>query len=335
MTADRRTLYQAAIGHWKFYTLAAMAKLGVADALVAEPLSVQQLAEKLNLNEDRLERALRALASAEIFTRLPDGRFTNNDASHYLRSDIAGSLKDMIIMYSRDWITDAWLKMPETLTSKQKQTPFHSCRQQEVYDYLGSHPDEQQLFDQVMQQLSGYAAESLVDLIPLNGHETVTDLGGGSGSLLLKLLAVYPDIQCTLFEQPSVIEKAKQRPEIQSHAPHISLVAGNLFETISQHSDIYILKSILHSFDKAHNTQILQQCRQAMKPDSRLIIIDHIVGDTPQHNHSNWYDLLMMQIGGREVNQEQFSELLTSCDLEVTDVRLQQNTASVIEAKVR
>ncbi|WP_461536910.1 methyltransferase [Spongorhabdus nitratireducens] len=336
MTAyDRTTLYQMAMGHWKFQTTLAVAKLGIADQLADQPLSAADIAANTGLNSDRLERVLRTLASDGIFNRLPDGRFSNNEASHYLRSNIAGTMKDLIIMNSREWISDAWLNMTDSLEASSDQSPFKSRFDQEIYEYLGTHNEENALFDRVMQQLTSYGAETTVDLLPLAGTETVTDLGGGTGAFLLKLLSVYPGIQCTLLEQPVEIERAARSEDIQHHSSHFQLVTGSFFEDIPQGQDVYILKAILHGFNQDRCERILQNCQAAMHGDSRLFVIDHIAGDGPEHAHANWYDLLMMQIGGREIDLPRFTALLDKCGLELAETTVRSGMQSVLEIKIK
>ena len=90
ITADRAApppqaqVMQMMTAAWLSQTIAAVTRLGVPDLVGRHgPLSARQLAEQhgVEARPEFLERALRACASAGIFTEAPDGRFGPNSAA--------------------------------------------------------------------------------------------------------------------------------------------------------------------------------------------------------------------------------------------------------------
>ncbi len=61
--------------YWQSQLVFVAAKLGIADALVAGPLTVNEIAARVGAHPPYLGRVLRALASVGIFAADPHGRF--------------------------------------------------------------------------------------------------------------------------------------------------------------------------------------------------------------------------------------------------------------------
>src|SRR5580658_6710088 len=96
-------------------SLYAVARLSVADHLQNGCRSASDLARQLNVNEDALYRVLRLLASQGIFEENGDRSFRNTDISNYLRSDVPGSLRALLIFWGSDYSYASLGQMLRTL----------------------------------------------------------------------------------------------------------------------------------------------------------------------------------------------------------------------------
>src|SRR4051794_21817628 len=76
--------------------IAAVAELGLADALAEGPLLCEDLAERTGTHASSVYRVLRALAMYQVFEELEDGRFALSPMADLLRSDVEGSLRDSV-----------------------------------------------------------------------------------------------------------------------------------------------------------------------------------------------------------------------------------------------
>ncbi|HXS14005.1 MAG TPA: hypothetical protein VN734_14985, partial [Acidobacteriaceae bacterium] len=84
-------------------SLYAVARLGIADSLQNDWRSTSDLARELKVNEDALYRILRLLASQGIFEENSNRSFRNTGISNYLRSDVPGSLRDLLIFWGSNY----------------------------------------------------------------------------------------------------------------------------------------------------------------------------------------------------------------------------------------
>jgi hypothetical protein len=107
-------------------------------------------------------------------------------------------------------------------------------------------------------------------------------------------------------------------------------------------ADAYIMKSVIHDWDDEKCVTILSNCRQAMKADGKVLIVEPVVPETVKPSFALlgvvMSDLnMLVNTGGKERTEEEFASLLRSADLEPGGVsRLPRpSTLSVIEASIQ
>jgi hypothetical protein len=97
--------------------------------------------------------------------------------------------------------------------------------------------------------------------------------------------------------------------------PWCRTVEGDFFTRVPEGGDVYLLKSVLHDWDDERCRTILTQCRAAMSPRARLVIVeivlpDHTTND-PDLVPGALLDLIMLAgAGGRERTRSEFAALL-------------------------
>jgi hypothetical protein len=114
------------------------------------------------------------------------------------------------------------------------------------------------------------------------------------------------------------------------------VVACDFFESVPAGSDIYLLANVLHDWPDHRARLILQHCRAAMDPASRLLIIEMIVPPGNEPSAAKLLDLEMLVVtGGRERTEIEFRGLLISAGLSVTRVLPVGEELAIMEAVPR
>ncbi|MFJ3124034.1 methyltransferase [Streptomyces sp. NPDC086993] len=111
-----------------------------------------------------------------------------------------------------------------------------------------------------------------------------------------------------------------------------SLSEGDFFSSVPK-GDHYLLKRILHDWNDEQSATILRNCRQAMTPGGRILVIDAVVppGDLP--HQSKTLDLMMMtSLVGRERTEEDFTRLFEEAGLRLRRIVPTPTVLSVVEA---
>ncbi len=296
--------------------VAIVSDLGVADALADGPRAVADVAGEVGADADSLHRFLRALASDGVFEEHSAGVFGNTPASDLLRRGEAWH--DFAHLFGGDWYTA--VGDMEAVTG---QATFARTFGTDFWSWLAEHPGERAAFDRAMEQGKERRIDRLAAL-DWRGEETVVDVGGGNGSLLLALLRRHPTLRGIVFDLPET-----NRDE-SAFGERCEFVAGSFFERVPE-GDVYILSTILHDWDDEHAAAILRTIRSAAPADARLLAIEAVVppGNDPQG--AKWLDLLMLVISaGRERDEAQWRALLGGAGFE--PVRIEDG---LIEARCR
>lgn len=175
--------------------LAVVADLGIADALADGPRPVEELARDAGADPDTLHRLLRALASDGVFAEIERGTFGNTPASEQLRHGGWGAFAHLFggVFYQAMGALDASGK-----------AAFPELYDTDFWSWLAAHPDERALFDLAMEQGKQRRVERF-DAVDWHGDETVVDVGGGNGSLLLELLSRHPGLRGIVVDLPETV----------------------------------------------------------------------------------------------------------------------------------
>ena len=158
-------------------------------------------------------------------------------------------------------------------------------------------------------------AAEFAESVVVRDARTLVDVGGGTGTLLAKVLRHRPKMRGVLFERPGMLELARGYLAEQGVADRCELVDGDFFSSVPAGGDVYVLKSVLHDWDDERCIAILQSCRAAMDESARLAIIELVL---PEHMTPSGpmlsaalLDLIMLAYaGGRERTEAEFTQLL-------------------------
>ena len=85
-----------------------------------------------------------------------------------------------------------------------------------------------------------------------------------------------------------------------------------MFEQVPASLDVYLLSCVVVDWDDEHSIAILKNCRRAMGPDGRLLLLEEVIppGDTPSYGKLN--DLNMLVSPGGQGRTEAGSARCTS-----------------------
>jgi O-methyltransferase/methyltransferase family protein len=287
-------------------TVGIVNELGVADALADGPRAVADVAREVGANADSLHRFLRALASDGVFEEHAPGVFGNTPASELLQRE--NGWHDFAHLFGSTWYTA--VGDMEAVTGR---ATFPATFGAEFWTWLADHPDERAAFDRAMEQGKERRIERLAAL-DWRGDETVVDVGGGNGSLLLELLRHRPTLRGIVFDLPET-----NRDE-STFGDRCTFVEGSFFERVPE-GDVYLLSTILHDWDDEHAARILRTIAVAATPATRLLIIDAVITPGNSPSGSKWLDLLMLVLaGGRERDESQWRTLLEGAGFEPVSI---------------
>jgi hypothetical protein len=308
-------------GHIAARCLHVIADCGAADAVGSAGATPAEIAAQSGLDADALDRMLRLLAAHGIFVRTADGRYEHTAASRLLRTDEPGSLRSYVRMTGMPAFWERFTELGRTARSGRRQHDMAS-----LVEYFAAHPEEAAIFNAAMVSKSRTVLPAVAAAYDFAPFATIADVGGGRGHLLKLILERAPRARGILFERPHVI--ADTEP-----ASQLELVGGDFFVDAVPPADLYLLMDLLHDWDDADAARILGAVRRAARPQSRLLIIETLVPETPGPHFGKTLDIIMLAVtGGRERTQAQHATLLAAAGFELTRVLPTASQYSLVEA---
>jgi hypothetical protein len=315
------------------HCLGAAAKLGIADLLKDGARSTESLAAALEVNEDALYRTLRFLAGQGVFHETAPRKFANSRLSEWLRTDVPESIRSVLIYRASAFFLTPFADL---LYSIQTGTPSRE-RELEVngFELLRRHPEDAQLFDVAMTEISGLWASSVVAAYDFGKWGSVMDVGGGNGMLLATIMRAHPGLQGVLADQPHVLERACQHKFWQPDLLRwVRFEAMDFFQAIPTGCRAYLMKNIIHDWDDERARKILFNCRRAIPDDGALLLIEYCVGGANTPSIGKAVDLMMLTLtGGKERTVREHDKLLASAGFRLKGSIPLSNDIMILEAE--
>jgi hypothetical protein len=321
---------QSFAGSWITQALGVVAELAIADRLAGGPRTADELAEETGSDGCSLYRLLRALASVGVFTEGEDGRFALTPTAELLRTGVPGSQRYSAIITAGE-IHAAWGELLHSV--KTGEPGFQKRHGVSFFQYILANPQRHAMYDSAMNEIHGPESEPMLDAYDFSGVSTVVDIGGGNGMLLEAILRRHPSIRGTLFELPEVAQRARASFANTDIADRLAFVGGDFFQTVPS-ADAFVLRHVVHDWQDADAEAILRNCRKAMRPEARILVIETVLPPGDQPCFGKWLDLMMLLVGGRERTEEQYRRLFSAAGLRLSRIVPTAHEVSVIEAVV-
>ncbi len=321
LDAPASTLIEMISASWMSQAICAAAELGIADQLTHGARDINDLAQCTRTHPASLRRLMRALASLGLCVECDDTSFELTTIGALLCTETPHSLHAWAIWWGRyRWPLPGELgecvKTGRGPRQRSGLSDGRACRDGD--DAAAA------VFNQSMVELTRLVASEVLRVRDFSTVHRVVDVGGGFGEMLAALLAANPRLQGTLFDLPTAIAGAAEHLALAGVAERCELIAGSFFDAVPQGADVYLLKSVLHSWDDEHCRLILRNCWDAMAKDARLMLVERIL---PARMHGGAGDRtaarsdlhMLLGSGGLERTRAEFVVLLADTGIEAKE----------------
>ena len=306
-------------------------ELGIPDLIADFPRSAGELAQSVNADEDSLYRVLRALATTDVLEELPEHKFALGRLGQPLRTDPEGSLAPWAYFVGLPAQWQAWANFTHSVRTGE--TAFKFTHGVDVWERRREHLDESEAFDAAMGAVTRAAERAIVGGYDFSRFKVFADIGGGNGTFLAAILSANPHTTGIVFDQQHVVAGAPAVLEAAGVADRCQVVGGNFFESVPAGADAYVLKWIIHDWRDPEAISILENCRNAMPPDGRVVIVEREIAAPNEGAAAKWTDLQMLAMaGGLERTTEEFSQLLSRAGLRLVSATPTSSSFVVFEA---
>src|SRR5215468_4918396 len=312
-------------GYWTTQAIFVAAELRIADLLSDGPKQPEELGRLAGVKGDMLYRVLRALASIGIFAEDAEGRFMLTPLAGTLCGD--SGQRAYARLHGQE-LYQSWAKLLEAVRTGD--AGFVEAFGMPAFEFFSKNPERGAVFDKAMTGHHGREADPMLDAYDFSSFNSLVDVGGGNGSLLIAILNRHHKMHGVLFDLPRVVDRARAAVE-NAFRERCRLVGGSFLESVPNGADAYLLRHILHDWRDDDAATILRNCRKAMNPGGRVLVVEIVVPAGNDASFAKWMDLMMVTYGGKERSEKQYRQLFGAAGLQLTRIVPTNAGISVIE----
>src|SRR5262245_7311720 len=304
------------------------AKFALADLVASGPKGIKELAEATHTHGSSLGRFLRALTSLGIFVEDTMGRYGQTALSDALRSDHPQSVRPSAMMMGAHFVWKPSGALEETVRTGQPS--FDRVYGAPFFEYLAGHSDDAAVFNAAMSSSPDNLA-AIAGGYDFSQFERIVDVGGGHGRLLAGILSANPRLCGVLYDLPAVVADAsalRQEPISQ----RCEIIGGDFFKGVPAGADAHMLKGIIHDWNDEAALKILKNCRRAIHPDGRLLVVEAVLTRSTDPTTALMDMLMMVLTSGRERTESEFRSLLQEAGFSMVQV-IRAAGVSIIESR--
>ncbi|CAN5679105.1 methyltransferase [soil metagenome] len=320
------------MGAWVAQTIAAAADLGIADALADGPVSGNELAHRVNADQDALERMLRALIGIGIFAQRDDGRYELTALADTLRTHAPVSMSGMARWVGSPQHREHWSDLTNAVRTGAAVIP--ALRGKPAFEYLADEPELAEIFNQAMTGVSEFAIAPVIAAYDFIRFGVIADIGGGHGRLLAAILASAPHARGVLFDLPQVVAGAPELLRKHGVENRVRIDGGSFFDSAPEGADAYVLKNVIHDWPDEDAVRILRTVRAAACTGARVLLIEFVIPDTDWDFHGKWVDIEMLVVAdARERTAAEYGRLFDRAGFRLKRVVETVGPISIVEAE--
>ena len=276
---DPTPIFEAFRGNYATELLAAaVAHFDLFAKLSARPVTHDELAATIGLEQRPFAVLLTALRAMGLVTRDEQGRFTLTPLAreHPVPSgefDVGG-----YVGLAAD--SPGVVAMVERLrTNRPPGTGEDEAGAAFIYrDGVRSAMDEEASARHLTMALAGRAknvAPVLAERVPLADTRLLVDVGGGSGLYSIAYLRRFAGLRAVVCDRAEVLKVAREMAQLYKVSDRLECWSGDMFvDPLPAEADCILLSNVLHDWDVPECRQLVQSCAAALPSGGRLLIHD-------------------------------------------------------------
>ena len=275
-------IMQLGLAFWGSKTLLSAIELGVFTELAAKPLDATQLTSRLKIHPRSALDFFDALVALGMLER-EDGLYRNTpDTAMFLDRNKLSYLGGMLEM-ANERLYPFWGSLTEGLRSGLPQNEVKTGGTG-LFESLYGDPERLRLFLGAMTGLSMGASQAIAQKFPWKNYQTVADVGGAQGGLLVQICLAHPHLSGTNFDLAVVGPIFEEYAAANGLNDRLRFQPGNFFEEPLPAADVITMGHILHDWNLEEKRMLLNKAYQALPEGGALIVFEALIDDERRQN---------------------------------------------------
>jgi len=312
--------------------LGTLIRARVPDLLDAGPVHGAELARQAGLHPLSTTRALRALTAFALFREVEPSVFAHSEASSLFR-DAPGGLRNYALFATSEQFLKSCAALGHSLETGEAAHDY--ALGQKVWEYMRDHPEDNVAFNRGLAEIRKDEQAAIAAACDWGGVTSVVDVGAGAGALVASILSMDPRIRGVLFDRSDVLPDADELLQARGVRDRCDLVGGDFFEPMTVNGDVWILSQVLHDWPDSECRKILMRCRERMKSEDRLLVVEMVPVPGRPDAGIALLDMAMMTFGGeaRQRTETEYRDLFAATNFVLARVVETGTAFSVLEVR--
>src|SRR6185436_13860165 len=281
-TVTPESIMQLGLGFWGSKTLLSAIELDLFTELAKTPLSAEELTARLKLHSRSARDFFDSLVALGMLEREND-LYRNTPATEmFLDRSKLTYLGGMLEM-ANERLYPFWGSLTEGLRTGLPQNEVKTGGAG-LFEALYGDPERLKLFLSAMTGLSMGASMAIAQKFPWSNHQTVVDVGGAQGGLLVQLCLAHPHLKGTNFDLALVGPIFEEYVETNGLSDRLKFQPGDFFNEALPQADVITMGHILHDWDLEQKRMLLDKAYRALPEGGALIVFEALIDDECRQN---------------------------------------------------
>ena len=266
-------------------------EFGVFTVLAGGPLDLDAVRKRAGIHERGAHDFLDALVALGMLSRQENGCYANSaETDLYLDRNkptyVGGVLESAI---TRTYMI--WGSLTAALRTGQPQSDLTMVSS---FGTLYADATLREAFVTTMTARTRPVARSLAAKFPWANRGTLIDVGGAQGCLPADIAQAHPHITGGVFDLPQLTPLFDSYVQSRGLSHRLRFYPGDFFRVPLPTADVLVIGRVLHNWDLATKSMLLQKAYHALPPGGVLIVYERLIDDERRVNADGLLSSLQM-----------------------------------------
>jgi demethylspheroidene O-methyltransferase len=305
-----RALFDLCAGFVYSQVLLACVRLRLCEIVFESPRRCSELADRLGLPAEGMQRLLDAAVSLRLLASRSDDRYGVGPlgAALVAHPGIAAMVEHHVLLYTDLADPEALLRGNGRQTGLARYWAYATA-----LEPSGLTEDRVAGYTALMAASQPMVAEEVLDSYGLGRHRRLLDVGGGDGSFLCAVAQRAPTLGLDLFDLPAVVANADARLRRAGIRERVRVTGGDFrTQALPRGADIVSLVRVIHDHDDSTALLLLRAIHETLPPGGTLLLAEPMSGTPGAEPVADaYFGLYLLAMGsGRPRRAEELSTLL-------------------------
>jgi len=243
------------------------AELNIFGILNQASLTAEEVSRRIGTDLRALTILLDALTAMGLLVKQNETYRCSPSLIPFLSENEPGSVLPMVLHAAHLW--RRWSHFTDAVKrTKESEDTFNPPR----------NADEMRAFIGAMHVVAEPRVQEIVAAVNPGSAKVLLDVGGASGTYTIAFLQAVPEMRATLFDQPEVIEMARERLDKAGMLTRVTLVPGDFYhDEFPPGHDLAFVSAIIHQNSLEQNVDLYKKIFRSLNRGGRIVIRDHVM----------------------------------------------------------